>query len=149
MTKKNQDDPKLVAATKELYTLEFNSGKMLVITGDYANLPVKQAKEKVKRLTKAVTSSILNEKDLNEAPKAIQEYVQDRHIVFKPNTGPQTDFLASPEEDVLYGGAAGGGKSYALLADLLRYADNGSHRALLLRRTIAELTELIDKSRQF
>ena len=44
---KNQDDPKLVAATKELYTLEFNSGKMLVITGDYANLPVKQAKEKV------------------------------------------------------------------------------------------------------
>ena len=45
---KNQDDPKLVDATKELYTLEFNSGKMLVITGDYANLPVKQAKEKVK-----------------------------------------------------------------------------------------------------
>ena len=114
-----------------------------------AKVKAEKAKEKVKRLTKAVTSSILNEKDLNEAPKAIQEYVQDRPIVFKPNTGPQSDFLASPEEDVLYGGAAGGGKSYALLADLLRYADNGSHRALLLRRTIAELTELIDKSRQF
>ena len=114
-----------------------------------AKVKAEKAKEKVKRLTKAVTSSILNEKDLNEAPKAIQEYVQDRPIVFKPNTGPQTDFLASPEEDVLYGGAAGGGKSYALLADLLRYADNGNHRALLLRRTLGELTELIDKSKQF
>ena len=45
---KNQDDSKLVDATKELYTLEFNSGKMIDIAGDYANLSVKQAKEKVK-----------------------------------------------------------------------------------------------------
>ena len=80
-----------------------------------AKVKAEKAKEKVKRLTKAVTSSILNEKDLNEAPKAIQEYVQDRPIVFKPNTGPQTDFLASPEEDVLYGGAAGGGKAMRYL----------------------------------
>jgi hypothetical protein len=35
-----------------------------------------------------------------------------------------------------------------MLMDLLRYADNKNHRALLLRRTLPELTELIDKSKQ-
>ena len=69
-------------------------------------------------------------------------------IVFRANLGPQTDFLASPEKEVLYGGAAGGGKSYSMLIDLLRYTDNPNHRALLLRRTLSELTELIDQSKQ-
>ena len=32
---------------------------------------------------------------------------------------PQTDFLAAGEREVLYGGSAGGGKSYAMLADPL------------------------------
>ena len=49
---------------------------------------------------------------------------------------------------MLYGGAAGGGKSFALLIDPLRYCHNANHRGLLLRRTLDELTELIDKSRQ-
>lgn len=31
-------------------------------------------------------------------------------VVFRPNPGPQTEFLAAPEKEVLYGGAAGGGK---------------------------------------
>ena len=34
-------------------------------------------------------------------------------VVFRPNPGPQTQYLASSEREVLYGGAAGGGKSYA------------------------------------
>ena len=72
----------------------------------------------------------------------------EQELVFRANPGPQTDFLASPEKEVLYGGAAGGGKSYSMLVDLLRYADNTNHRALLLRRTLSELTELIDQSKQ-
>ena len=40
-----------------------------------------------------------------------------QEVVFKPNDGPQTTFLSSSEREVLYGGAAGGGKSYAMLAD--------------------------------
>lgn len=31
-----------------------------------------------------------------------------KDIIFKPNEGPQTDFLAAGEREVLFGGAAGG-----------------------------------------
>ena len=72
----------------------------------------------------------------------------DVNVAFKPNKGPQTEFLAAPEKDVLYGGAAGGGKSYAMLVDPLRYAHRNAHRALILRRSMPELRELIDKSRE-
>ena len=41
---------------------------------------------------------------------AIEEHA---NVLFKPNPGPQTDFLAAAEREVLYGGSAGGGKSYA------------------------------------
>ena len=35
--------------------------------------------------------------------------VREAHsIIFQPNEGPQTDFLSSSEQEVLYGGAAGG-----------------------------------------
>lgn len=74
-----------------------------------------------------------------------QEY-ENREIAFTPNPGPQTDFLAAAEREVLYGGAAGGGKSYALLADCMRYFDNPNFRGIILRRTTDELRELIWKS---
>ena len=45
---------------------------------------------------------------------------EELNVAFKPNEGPQTDFLAAGEREVLYGGSAGGGKSFAMLADPLR-----------------------------
>ena len=36
--------------------------------------------------------------------------VEEHNIVFQPNEGPQTEFLAASEREVLYGGSAGGGK---------------------------------------
>jgi hypothetical protein len=49
---------------------------------------------------------------------------------------------------VLYGGAAGGGKSYAMLADPLRYLSHPQFSGLLLRRTTEELRELVWKSQE-
>ena len=70
------------------------------------------------------------------------------NILFEPNKGPQTDFLAASEREVLYGGAAGGGKSYAMLADPLRNLSHPQFSGLLLRRTTEELRELVWKSQE-
>ena len=61
---------------------------------------------------------------------------------------PQTQYLASSEREVLYGGAAGGGKSYATLADPLRNMNSPDFSGLLVRHTTEELRELIQKSQE-
>lgn len=69
-------------------------------------------------------------------------------VIFQPNPGPQTDFLSAPEQEVLYGGAGGGGKSFAMVADPFRYVNNPNFRGLLVRRTNDELRELISTSKR-
>ena len=91
---------------------------------------------------------IVEADDLELLPDNVREEAKAKEVIFQPNEGPQTDFLAAPETDVLYGGAAGGGKSYAMLVDPLRFAHRAAHRALILRRSMPELRELIDKSRE-
>jgi hypothetical protein len=105
------------------------------------------SKETLKKLENPNKNKVVAEDILDKVPKALKKEVED-NIMFVANEGPQTDFLAAPERDVLYGGAAGGGKSYAMLIDPLRYAHRPSHKALILRRTMPELRELIDKSRE-
>lgn len=83
-----------------------------------------------------------------ESPLDFGAIPQNQEIIFQPNPGPQTEFLAAPEQEVLYGGAAGGGKSYGLLADPMRYFDNKNFNGLILRRTNDELRELIWKSQE-
>ena len=105
------------------------------------------SKETLKKLEGSIKNKVVTEDILGKIPKSLKEEVND-NIMFQANEGPQTDFLAAPERDVLYGGAAGGGKSFAMLIDPLRYAHKSAHRALILRRTMPELRELIDKSRE-
>lgn len=63
--------------------------------------------------------------------------------VIAPQAGPQTRFLASAAHIVVYGGAAGGGKSYALLLDALRdaaLAPVHGYGAVIFRRTSPQIT---------
>ena len=108
-------------------------------------------KQKLKTVNKALDGKeqqLITQDVIDSASPNVQKHINQQEVVFKPNTGPQTDFLASAEREVFYGGARGGGKSYAMLVDPLRYCDKTHHRALLLRRTMPELRDLITHSQR-
>ena len=67
-------------------------------------------------------------------------------VVWQPQER-QRVFMARPEYEALYGGAAGGGKSDALLIEALRQVHIPYYRGIILRKTYPQLTELIDRSR--
>ena len=102
------------------------------------------------RRSKPKESEVIQQKE--QLPEIViqvePQEAQEQDVLFKPNEGPQTDFLASSEREVLYGGAAGGGKSFAMLADPLRGLNNPNFSGLLVRHTTEELRELIQKSQE-
>lgn len=64
--------------------------------------------------------------------------LDNKYIPLRP-TKKQLEFLLIKDEECFYGGAAGGGKSIAMLMAALQYAEQPGYSALLLRRTLPEL----------
>ncbi len=60
-------------------------------------------------------------------------------IELSPQPGPQTMFFSSVADIVFYGGSAGGGKTWSLLAEPLRHINNGKFGAVIFRRTTKQI----------
>lgn len=59
--------------------------------------------------------------------------------ILKPQEGPQTEFMATPAQICVYGGAAGGGKSYGLLLSALRYKNVRGFGCTIFRRNFNQI----------
>ncbi len=60
-------------------------------------------------------------------------------VEIKPQDGPQKRFLSCSADIAIYGGAAGGGKSFALLLEPLRHYDNPRFGGVIFRRSTVQV----------
>lgn len=65
---------------------------------------------------------------------------QDGQRVIAPQPGPQHAFLSCTADIVIFGGAAGGGKSFALLLDPLRGIGDPHYTGVIFRREMPRIT---------
>lgn len=65
--------------------------------------------------------------------------LQQEFKVVAPQEGPQTEYLATRADIAIYGGAAGGGKSYALLLEPVRHFNNSRFGAVIFRRNSTQV----------
>ena len=75
----------------------------------------------------------------------VGEMIGGKRVAWVPQPR-QAEFMRRFEDEVLFGGAADGGKSDALIAEALRQIDKPWYKGLILRKTFPQLMELIDKA---
>ncbi len=89
--------------------------------------------------------------DIDSLRNALNLRLPDQYVPWEPSPH-QSAFLLVPSREAFYGGAAGGGKSIALLMGALQYVDQPGYNALLLRKTFKDLSQpeaLIDISKEW
>ena len=64
---------------------------------------------------------------------------------WSPFDGPQYEFCERGEFEVLFGGAAGPGKTDCLIMEATRFVSEPDYRAIIFRRTFPQLQEIIDR----
>lgn len=89
--------------------------------------------------------------DLEALRKALHLNLPEKYVPWTPSAH-QAAFLLVPAKEAFYGGAAGGGKSIALLMAALQYVEHPGYNALLVRKTFKDLAQpeaLIDISKEW
>lgn len=86
--------------------------------------------------------------------KQILELLEPKSLKYSPHTPTpkQQVFMNLTCKEAFFGGAAGGGKSDALLMDALQYCDVKGYAAILFRTSFADLTKpgaLIDRAKEW
>ncbi|OYX77812.1 MAG: terminase, partial [Bradyrhizobium sp. 35-63-5] len=71
-------------------------------------------------------------------PADIAKLTFNREVI-APQPGPQTKFLSTSADIAIYGGAAGGGKSFSLLLEPTRHIGNSKFHGVVFRRTLADV----------
>jgi hypothetical protein len=87
-----------------------------------------------------------------EAEAQARKRASGQHYAPQHPSPRQKIFLDVEHVEAFYGGAAGGGKSSALLMAALEYVDTPGYSALLLRRTYQDLSKpgaLLDRAREW
>jgi len=87
-------------------------------------------------------------KKVKKIPKVQEEVTslpENTVSVYKPFPGPQTEFLKANEDYVLFSGGRGSGKSLAMIALPLWFVEKPNFRALIIRKTMKDLRDLINK----
>lgn len=74
--------------------------------------------------------------------------IETKKVGWEPFPGPQTDFLAADEFEVLFSGGRAPGKSDALLIDPLRHCDKAFFRGLIIRKAMQDLRDLIKRAKE-
>jgi predicted phage terminase large subunit-like protein len=101
----------------------------------------------------ALQNSIDDEQEeISLALSLLDRTVTENPFIPVGPTEPQAVFLTVPEQEVLYGGAAGGGKSAGMLMAALQYVHVPGYAALLLRRSYSDLAmpgALISRSHEW
>ena len=91
------------------------------------------------KLSPSTKKFLQNSQKRNDFATFVRTVLNNSYILNKP-TAKQAAFLISNSRyEGFYGGAAGGGKSEALLMAALQYVEQPDYSALILRRTYADL----------
>ena len=117
-------------------------------TGDNVGLTRAQAEEELSVAEREATANLsslslnpLTETQIHRLAELQSKFLSIPFCPWKPNPGPQSIYLLDFGREALYGGAAGGGKSIAIMMGASQFLTVSGYSALLLRKSYQDLNK--------